>query len=58
MNQLIRKIYALEKAGYGKMLHMTAVPMRTFQILPLVLRNLALHITDFFLNKMILIKQN
>ena len=36
------------------MLRMTAVPMGTFQILPLVLRNLPLHITAFFLNKMIL----
>ena len=54
MNELIRKIYALEKAGYSKMLHMTAVPVGTFQILPLVLRNLPLHITAFFLNKMIL----
>ena len=52
MNELIRKIYALEKAGYSKLLHMTAVPVGTFQILPLVLRNLPLHITAFFLNKM------
>ena len=54
MNELIRKIYALEKAGYGKMLDMTAVPMGTFQILPLVLRNFPLHITAFSVNKMIL----
>ena len=53
MNKLIRKIYAVEKAGYSKMLHMTATPMGTFQKLPLVLRNLPLHITAFFLSKMI-----